>query len=258
MDEQFLGLAADITHEGHVLTLDALARKAGVSRSTAHRRTGGLSALLEALETRGVDSQKQTTRGRLIASTRSLVATQGIVGVTVERIAEHASVSPVSVYRTFGDRETLLQEAFKDVFPDNVLAEIELETLPLEDALFLIAQEVVRFAGTYPGLMALILLPASSERAELMSVHNIQRDLRARVIFLFESYVTAKKMPPCDVESRAASFLGLCLGASLIMHEIRPLDEKSVKPRARQVVRRFLNTMHDSYPDSTKDKEVEK
>lgn len=109
--------------------------------------------------------------------------------------------------------------------------------------LMIIAKGVIRFAGTYPGLMALMLLPASNERAEIMAVHSVQRDLRARVTSLFEHHVATDVLPRGDVPSQATAFLGLCLGASLLMHEIRPLDEQDVEPRARLVVHRFLSTM---------------
>jgi AcrR family transcriptional regulator len=180
-----------------------------------------------------------------------LVATRGVVGASIESIAEHGNVSPVSVYRTFGDRETLLREAFKDVFPADVLAEIDLEAFPLEQAMLIIAKGVIRFAGTYPGLMALMLLPSSSERAELMTVHNVQRDLRARVTSLFEHHMATEAAPADDAPSRATAFLGLCLGASLLMHEIRPLDEQDVEPRARLVMRRFLKAVGVPQNDDT-------
>ena len=251
MDERFVEIAATMAEGGRPLTLEALAREAGVSRSTAHRRTGGLAAVLRALEARGIDSETQTIRGRLLAAARSLVATRGVIGATVESIAEHGNVSPVSVYRTFGDRETLLREAFKDVFPVDVLAEIELEEYPIEQALMIIAKGVIRFAGTYPGLMALMLLPASSERAEIMAVHNVQRDLRARVTSLFEHHMASEAVLCDDALSRATAFLGLCLGASLLMHDVRPLDEEGVDPRARLVVSRFLRAMGFPQNDDT-------
>ena len=116
----------------------------------------------------------------------------------------------------------------------------------------LVAKSVVRFAGTYPGLMALMLLPASSERAEIMAVHHVQQDLRARIIALFEHYVATGALPAGNVPSRATAFLGLCLGASLLMHELCPLDERDVEPRAREVVRRFLSTVGLSHGDDTR------
>lgn len=243
MDERFAAIAATMMEEGRPLTLEALAREAGVSRSTAHRRTGGLAAVLKTLEARGINSDNQTIRGRLLTAARSLVATRGLIGATVESIAEHGNVSPVSVYRTFGDRETLLREALRDVFPLDVLAEIELEAYTLEQALMTISRGVIRFAGTYPGLMALMLLPASNERAEIMTVHKVQRDLRARVTALFEHHMATDAKPGDDALSRATAFLGLCLGASLLMHDISPLDEQDVEPRARLVVHRFLSTL---------------
>ena len=91
-----------------------------------------------------------------------------------------------------------LLAAFPNVEPEKVTVPKSTESAsvwiePLSDreleVLQLIAEGVIRFAGVYPGLMALMLLPASSERAEVMAVHHVQRDLRDRVIALFEHSV---------------------------------------------------------------------
>ena len=172
MHARLLNIAAGMARRGEPITIEALARAAGVSRSTAHRRTGGRRALLEALRSAGVEAG---TRARLLAATRQAVA----VGM-------------------------------------------------------------VRFIGTYPGLMALMLVPASADRAELMQLHGQQSDLRLRLRDFFDRQAAAGHLPAGDALARAGAFSGLCLGASLLQHEMTPLTDEQLEPRARGVVHALL------------------
>ena len=88
--------------------------------------------------------------------------------------------------------------------------------------------------------MALMLVPASADRAELMQLHGMQRDLRIRLRDLFERRAAAGELPPGDALQRAGAFSGLVLGASVLQHELRPLRDEDVEPRARAVVQAFL------------------
>ena len=141
-----LNIAAGMVRSGEPLTMEALAQRAGVSRSTAHRRTGGRRALLEALAEAGIEAG---ARARLLAATREAVAARGLVGVSVESLAERAGVSPMTVYRLFGDRESLLRAALADVFPANALQALNTEG-GLEETLLAVAVGMIRFAGTCP------------------------------------------------------------------------------------------------------------
>jgi TetR/AcrR family transcriptional regulator, mexJK operon transcriptional repressor len=240
VDEQLLDIAADMVRRGQPLSLAALAKEAGVSRSTAHRRTGGRGALLEALADRGVDGAGASTRTRLLTAAREAVAAHGLVGVSVEALADRAGVSAMTVYRLFGDRESLLREALAGVFPRAAFEVLDREDATVAEALQEAAAGMVRFIGTCPGLMALMLAPASADRAELMHMHGLQRDVRVRLAEFFERRAARGDLPPGDALARAGAFSGLCLGASLLLHEARPLTEDQVAPRAHGVVRTFL------------------
>jgi AcrR family transcriptional regulator len=240
MDPQTLDAAAAILSRSEPLTMESLAAELDVSRSTAYRRSGGMGALREALADRGVDDGP-STRQRILEATRRVVAVQGLARVSVEVLAAEAGVGPVTIYRLFGDRSTLLREALAGVFPARAVGLLEADGAgTLEQTLERVATGMIQFAGSYPGLMALVLVPASADRAELMSLHGLQGDLRARLTRFFDAQAARGAIPPGDALERAGAFSGLCLGASVLMHEVRPLDEGDAAARARRVVQLFL------------------
>ncbi len=220
-----------------------LAAEAGVSRSTAYRHTGGRRALLRRLTKQGlnIDDDSPSTRTRILTAVRSCVAQRGVVGISIELLAAEAGVSPMTVYRLFGDRKSLLREALAEIISLEALRTLKYQRCSVVEALETVATEMIRLGGSYPGLTALMLVPASADQAELTQLRGSQLDVRAELARFFERRVALGELPPGDALERAGAFSGLCLGASLLLHEVRPLQPEEVVPRATRVVRRFLN-----------------
>jgi AcrR family transcriptional regulator len=240
MDHDILTAASSIVARGESLTMESLAAELGISRSTAYRRSGGMGALRQALAEQGIDDSP-TTRERILDATRRIVAIQGVARVSVEALAAEAGVGTVTVYRIFGDRSSLLREALAGVFPTAAFELLgEAAEAPLDLTLERVATAMIQFAGSYPGLMALILVPASADRAELMETQGMQGDMRAMLGRLFDAYVARGLLAPGDPVERAGAFSGLIMGASVLLHEVRPLQEGEARLRARRVVRFFL------------------
>jgi len=55
---------------------------------------------------------ERTTRQRILLAARELLAARGIRRVSMDEVAQAAGVTRVTVYRYFGDRETLVRAAF--------------------------------------------------------------------------------------------------------------------------------------------------
>ena len=92
----------------------AIAREAGISRSTLLRRLGGTRAALdEAVRARGVDPGGQVpVRIRALDAAAGLISESGLAAATLEAIAARADCSVHSLYAVFGGRNELLRDVF--------------------------------------------------------------------------------------------------------------------------------------------------
>ncbi|WP_040586184.1 TetR/AcrR family transcriptional regulator [Segniliparus rugosus] len=97
----------------------AIAREAGVSRSTLLRRLGGSRAALdEAVRAVGVDPGGQApVRARALEAAAELISESGLAAATSEAIAARARCSTQSLYAVFGGRDELLRAVFESYSP---------------------------------------------------------------------------------------------------------------------------------------------
>jgi AcrR family transcriptional regulator len=93
----------------------AIAREAGISRSTLIRRLGGTRAALDAaVWAAGVDTGGQApVRTRALDAAAELIHTNGLAATTLEAIAVQAQCSVHSLYAVFGGRDVLLRALFE-------------------------------------------------------------------------------------------------------------------------------------------------
>jgi AcrR family transcriptional regulator len=93
----------------------AIAREAGISRSTLLRRLGGTRAALdEAVRAAGVDPGGQVpVRTRALNAAAALVSESGLAAATLEAIATRADCAVHSLYMAFGSRDELLRIVFE-------------------------------------------------------------------------------------------------------------------------------------------------
>ncbi|MUM35138.1 TetR/AcrR family transcriptional regulator [Mycolicibacterium sp. CBMA 361] len=93
----------------------AIAREAGVSRSTLIRRLGGTRAALDAsVRAAGVDPGGQApVRTRALDAAAALIDASGLAAATLEAIAIQAQCSVNTLYTTFGGRDELLRALFE-------------------------------------------------------------------------------------------------------------------------------------------------
>jgi AcrR family transcriptional regulator len=113
--------------------LVAIAREAGMSRSTLVRRLNGSRQLLDdAVRAAGVEpGGRPPVRERAVQSAASLISDRGLAAVTLEAVAAQADCSVHSLYAVFGGRDELMRAVFDRYSPildlDEVISEPDAE-----------------------------------------------------------------------------------------------------------------------------------
>jgi len=104
----------DLVH----LSLNRVARRAGISRATLFRRIGGREALEEAVRSAGVDpGRKDSVRERALVAALDLIETRGLEALTLEAVARRAGCALTSLHTQLGGREGLLSAVFERYSP---------------------------------------------------------------------------------------------------------------------------------------------
>jgi len=239
--DALLDAASRIVSRGDALTMATVAAEAGISRATAYRRSGGKFQLLAALEARGVEVPSESpVRGRILETVRTHLAHHGLLATSIEDLADEVGVHPATIYRLFGDRETLLGEALSSLVPTVFLDVFRDPHLPPQEVLVRVAAGLILFISTFPGLVAQLLVPASGARQELMRLRGMQSDLGKLLADYFERCAQLGTLPPGDADARTGAFAGLCLGTTLMV-PVGPLTTTDANERARWVVARFFS-----------------
>jgi AcrR family transcriptional regulator len=223
--ERLLDAARELVEEGLPLTLTAVAKRTGLARGTVYRHFAGLGALREALVASGrVEPERLKKSGeRLLDAVAQVLRARGPGAMTLEEVAREAGVSPVTLYRRFGDREGLLRAFVAERTPRRLA--LVLPGQGLEEDLLLLARESLSFLAEDRGLFNLVF-SADSEAIALVS------DLRRGSLSVRE--LGARVMEgrvPGDPREAAHAFLGILLALGW---ETQPGAD--VEPLARRAV----------------------
>jgi AcrR family transcriptional regulator len=100
------------------VSLDAIARQAGISRATLFRRIGTRAALDAAVRASGVDlGGRPDVRSRATAAAADLIEEAGLAAMTLEAVAARAECSVQALHSQLGGREGLLQATLERFTP---------------------------------------------------------------------------------------------------------------------------------------------
>lgn len=259
LDERILRAAEGLlASEGPGFTMEALAQAAGVSRATLYRRVPSREKLAERLrEERAVESgtalAREPSRQRILETTRQLVGRHGLLALTVEQIADAAGVSPVTIYRTFGDKDALLRAMFAELGPRNdaalVLADLD---APVEDTLTRFVTVMQRGLAEQPAFVFMALFSQGEEARYVEHLRKSQYGTMDRFTRYLAAQMERGRLRPGDPVEMALGLMGLVLGASLDTRRLlsSAQEEGTGKrtPRARAIVELFLHGVAASRP----------
>jgi len=162
----------------------AIAREAGISRSTLLRRLSGTRAALdEAVRAAGVDPGGQVpVRARALNAAAALISESGLAAVTLEAIATRADCAVHSLYMAFGSRDELLRIVFERHSPIPDFEDI-LDTAT-DDLTATVRRLYQALAGTLsreprvaPAILAEVFARPASPTVQTLSQHAAPRML---------------------------------------------------------------------------------
>lgn len=237
-----------VAEEGaDAFTINRLAQATGVSRSTIYRRWGGRDDILRALTERGVAIEPvQSTRSRVLAAVGTLIGQQGKVGATIAEIAAAAEVSAVTVFRLFGDRETLLR-SFLAQLPRGT-ADTPARAAPLREALETLASENIAHVRAYPGLHRIACGPALGDDAALQELQSRAAELRAAAVEFFEARLAAGDLRGGDAHVAAAYWLAALEAEGFTLPSLG--EDSTAEEGAERATDTFLRAFSAPPPDA--------
>ena len=100
------------------VSLDAIARRVGISRSTLYRRIGSRQALDDAVRAAGIDpGSRPDVRERAVVAAAELIRRGGLKALTLNAVAARAGCSLPALHSQLGGREGLLAALFDRYSP---------------------------------------------------------------------------------------------------------------------------------------------
>ena len=162
----------------------AIAREAGISRSTLLRRLSGTRAALdEAVRAAGVDPGGQVpVRARALNAAAALIAESGLAAATLEAIANRADCAVHSLYMAFGSRDELLRVVFERYSPipdfeDALDTDTDDLTATVRRLYQALAAALGREPRVAPAILAEVFARPASPTVETLSQHAVPRML---------------------------------------------------------------------------------
>jgi AcrR family transcriptional regulator len=125
------------------LSLDQIARRAGISRSTIYRRVRNRQALDDAVRNAGSDPGSRVgVADRAIAAATEVIIADGVAALTVDGVARRVGCSVSAVHTAFGGRDGLIAAVFE-------------RNAPLPTVVKLMTEHPERFADFESGVRAI-------------------------------------------------------------------------------------------------------
>ncbi|KIG18470.1 hypothetical protein DB30_00755 [Enhygromyxa salina] len=222
------------------LTMNAVARRAGISRATLYRRFASKDALLDQLRAGGVElDEPASARERILQAMHQRVGVQGDLNVTIEEIAQLAGVSVMSVYRSFGDRDALMTTFLDQLSPrEGALRRISTGK-PIEEVLGYVARAGITMAERSPGLL-LAAMTDSSAAASLQRLRDSNKTTRKVLATYFKAASARGELVNEHPNVLVAYWMAMTLAEPVFLRRMDPDATINIEASATRVVNAFL------------------
>jgi AcrR family transcriptional regulator len=231
---------------GGDFTMEQLAAESGLSRATLYRRMGSKEALLQRLVCeRGIkveilDSADIPTR--ILQAARLAFGRNGLARTTMEQIADEAGLGVATVYRHFGDRDSLLRAFLQLHTPQRTFQEVALHSSgDIEDDLLNLVTGMLTFLHRHRDMIWLGLVEGEETRRILARLREAPEGTRSDLIRFLEAAVGAGQLQDRDPEQMATALAGMLMTFALQVPVLGGPPLENPRQAAEFIVELFLN-----------------
>ena len=226
--------------------MEQLELASGVSRATIYRRVGNKDALLKRLAAeRGEHYEPEDTRLLMLQAAREVFGREGLASATMEQIASQAGVGVATLYRHFGDKDSLVKAFIKEMTPKQTLH--ALVSHPSDDVqadLEVMVGTLLTFFYDNRQIFRLILMGNARDRAYLASLSNRSESTQQHLSNFFDAQLNAKRL---NTHAKSDELALALMGMVISFAVLAPLryDRKltDVTATSRMIVQVFLSDL---------------
>lgn len=232
--------------EGEGFTMQQLEARVGVSRASIYRGVGGKDEIIALLqEERGVIVEQADVPLQILQAARRVFGRQGLRGATMEQIATEAGVGVATVYRHYGDKETLLQSFVHQITPRSSLREMMMN--PTEDVaedLRSMVTTLLEFSYDNRDIMRLVMAGNEQDLTYLSQIRESTDSTQARLTAYFEQQIEAGRIQPlAPAEALGLALMGMVINFSVLGPLHNEIELKDVDTTSEMIVNIFLNSL---------------
>lgn len=247
LDQTILETAQALLNEiGETFTMEQLEAKSKVSRATIYRRVGNKEKLLERLaRERGETYEREDIGLSILRAAREVFGREGLVAATIEQIAGEAGVGVATVYRHFGDKDTLVKTFIKEMTPKRAVRELALH--PSEDMvgdLEKLVGAVLPFFYENRNIFRIMLMGNERDRAYLQGLRKRSDSTQERLAEYFAAQLEAGRLKHVgEPDELALALMGMVIAYAVLGPLYHGRKLTNVERTSKLIVQLFLNDL---------------
>ncbi len=226
--------------------MQQLETRAHISRASIYRHVGGKDEILALLRyERGIAVEQANMPLQILQAARRAFGRQGLNGTTMEQIASEAEVGVATVYRHFGDKETLMKAFIEHVTPRNTLHMIMMN--PSEDVagdLRSFMQALLAFLHENRDIIRLVMGGSEQDRQYLDQLRENTDSTMGRLTAYFETQIKAGRVKtPGTAQDLAMALLGMAINFAVFGPLHYEIEFGDVDDTSDLIINIFLNAL---------------
>ncbi|MEZ4593305.1 MAG: TetR/AcrR family transcriptional regulator [Chloroflexota bacterium] len=244
---QILTAAAELLQtRGDTFTMEQLSAHTGLSRATLYRQVGSKEALLQKVaEAHDIEIQELNQPGmreRILEAARVVFSQFGMARPTMEQIAEEAGVGVATVYRHFGDRQSLMRAFAEGIAPNVTLQQVLLTPeADFVETLYHLAETAVTFMYEYRDMIRHTIGAYSEDLSLFAQVRAVQEKSIQLLAQFLQNQMDTGRLTPADPRELAFAMIGTIFAFTVMRPTFYDVPITDPAQTARFVVDLFLS-----------------